>query len=217
MPGLFDLYLITAGFDSSTVARVESVLHWASTYRKQLQIAVQLRARNLPGAELFQAASQLRRLTRDTEVALFVNDRIDVALAVDADGAQLPAAGLPSAVARRLVPAHFLLGASAHTPTDAARAAQAGADFVVFAPIFDPLSKPRQRPAHGLSVLRQVVDSVQIPVFALGGISASNVADCMATGARIASLGLVLGQIDPQPGLERLFAAMIAGRAKVLG
>ncbi|PYM60941.1 MAG: thiamine phosphate synthase [Candidatus Rokuibacteriota bacterium] len=118
--------------------------------------AVQLRAKEVETRPLLDLATALRRLTARHGARLLVNDRADVALAVDADGVQLPGDGLPVAAARRLLGAGRLVAASTHSVAEAESAAEAGADFVVFGPVYDTPSKRRYGPPQGLKALGEV-------------------------------------------------------------
>lgn len=209
----FDLYLLTNGYDASTKSRVEAALNESARAAvANVRIAIQLRARHLSTTNLLSAAAELRRITRTANVPLIINDRIDVALAVDADGAQLTSQSLFAAAVRRFVPRDFLLGVSIHRPSDTNLPVHIGANFFVFAPVFDPLSKPRAQTAQGIAALRETVLSAPIPVFALGGVDAGTAGACLAAGAHIASLGSVLGQAKPEFGLRALVQCLVEHR-----
>ena len=118
---------------------------------------------------------------------MIVNDRVDIALAARADGVHLPFDSIGVAMARRLVGDGMMIGASTHSPPDVASAAREGADFVVFGPIFDPLSKRAYRPAWGREGLAAACRAGSVPVYALGGITPARARDLMgasASGAR---------------------------------
>ena len=138
---------------------------------------IQIREKDLPASELFQLVSRIRDIAAGTKTEVLVNDRLDVALATKISGVHLPAAGLP---ADRVRPFVKLLGVSVHTLEEAVTAEHAGANFVVFGPVFDT---PGKSPV-GLERLREVVASVTIPVLAIGGVNAQNVDDVLKTGAR---------------------------------
>ena len=175
--------------------------------------AVQLRARRLDGAALFAAAKELRAATATATgaaskraVPLVVNDRADVALAAGADGVHLPSRGLPPATARALVGAARLVGVSTHSVAEALAARTGGADYVVFGPVW-PTGKKRD--AVGLDALAEAVRAcAPMPVFALGGVDATRARAVVATGARVACIGAVLGQADAAAAARALAAAM---------
>jgi thiamine-phosphate pyrophosphorylase len=137
---------------------------------------IQVREKNLSGKELFRLVCQVRDLAAGTKTQVLVNDRLDVALAARVDGVHLPGDGLPP---DRVRPFVKVLGVSTHTIEESIAAEKAGADFVVFGPIFDTPGKT----AVGLDPLRQVAAAVRIPVLAIGGITAAAVDEVLIAGA----------------------------------
>jgi thiamine-phosphate pyrophosphorylase len=144
---------------------------------------LQLREKDLSAAQLFPLALQLRKLTSRYNCKLLINDRIDLALAVEADGVQLGGHSLPADVARSLLGPKKLIGVSTHSTNEITRAAAAGADFVTFGPVYYTASKAVYGHPVGLSALRQACNISPIPVFALGGINLQNASEAMACGA----------------------------------
>ena len=126
---------------------------------------VQLREKETSAGELYELAQQLRYVTEERAL-LLVNDRIDVALAVGADGVHLPGDGLPVAAARRLLGEDKLIGCSVHSVASAAQCAQAGADFVHVGTIYATDSKPGRAPA-GPQLVRAVAAAIDIPAIAV--------------------------------------------------
>ena len=193
-PGFFRLYLVTdrhrtAGRPLRDV--VEAALEGGVD-------AVQLREKDLSGAALFELAGQLRELTRRRGARLLINDRIDIALAVGADGVHLPVDSFAPADARRLLGTGALIGASTHTLEQARAAAVGGADFIVFGPIFDTPSKRAFGAPVGLDALTQVSKAGTVPTFAIGGVSAARVATVRGCGASgIAVVAAILEADDP--------------------
>lgn len=160
--------------------------------------AVQLRERDLGTRALLELARALRAITARHGAALLVNDRIDVALACAADGVHLPAHSFAVADARTLLGSDHLIGVSTHSPDDVARAARAGADFVVFGPVFDTPSKRPYGPPVGLPALGQAVAAATIPVYALGGVTQERVRELHPLGiAGVAVIRAVLASDDP--------------------
>lgn len=137
---------------------------------------IQVREKDLPGGELFDLVAKIRDLAAGTKTRVLVNDRLDVALAAGVDGVHLPSNGLPASRVRPLVK---FLGVSTHTLEEALAAEIAGADFVVFGPVFGTPGKN----AVGLEPLRKVASGVKIPVLAIGGITLERVKDVLAAGA----------------------------------
>jgi len=145
---------------------------------------VQLREKDLSGRELVALGRALFEVTTARRCPLLINDRVDVALAIGADGVHLPEAGLPIADARALLGPRAIIGASTHTIDAARAAATAGADLVVFGPIWPTPSKPGA-PGVGLDALLAAVAAARpTPLYALGGIdSPDRIAAARAAGA----------------------------------
>lgn len=142
---------------------------------------VQLREKDCPAGELLALARELRSVT-EGRALLIVNDRVDIALLSGADGVQLGENGLDAASARRLVGSEMLIGRSVHSVDGAVKAESSGADFLVLGTIFETASHPGAD-AGGLNLVRDVTDRVGIPVIGIGGISESNVAGLVESGA----------------------------------
>lgn len=161
--------------------------------------AVQLREKDLQPAELYGLASQLRRITAAHGAKLLINDRIDVALAVNADGVHLPERGIPAAAARKIVGPDRLIGVSCHSMASATRAQRDGADFITFGPVFFTPSKAGYGDPLGVARLAETAGSLQIPVFGLGGITTEKIPQVMAAGVRgIALISAIMAAEDPQ-------------------
>ena len=163
----FNLYLIT---DRHQVPAGRTLLGTVEAALRGGVRAVQLREKDLTAAELFPLAGELRSLTRRFNAHLLINDRIDVALAVDADGVHLGGHSLPVAVARHLLGQNRLLGVSTHHPDEVAAAARDGADFATFGPVFATPSKLAYGQPCGPELLARGCAAASLPVFALGGI-----------------------------------------------
>jgi thiamine-phosphate pyrophosphorylase len=158
--------------------------------------AVQLREKDLEGGALYRLAAQLRELTARYQARLLINDRVDVALAVKADGVHLGQMSFPVAVARRLLGPGKLIGVSTHNPEEIAAAA--GADFLVFGPVYATPSKAKYGEPQGLARLRQAVAQSPIPLFAIGGITVERVAEVLTNGAPgVAVISALSAASDP--------------------
>jgi thiamine-phosphate pyrophosphorylase len=168
---------------------------------------VHLRAPDRAAAELLAVAQVARRVVVPPAV-LLVNDRIDAALLSEADGVQLPERGLPPEGARRLLGRGRFIGCSVHSVPAAERAAQAGADFLLFGNVFETASKPG-RAAAGLEALGAVTRAVPCPVIAIGGITPERVPEVVATGAHgVAVIRGILAAPDPVAAVHAFRAAL---------
>jgi thiamine-phosphate pyrophosphorylase len=153
-------------------------------------------------------ARALRIVTARHGALLFVNDRVDVALAADADGVHLPARGLPPSLARQLLGPGRSIGASCHDTAELARAAAEGADYALLAPVFDV---PGKGPALGVEGFARLAAGVALPVYALGGITDAHVPALLQAGARgVSVIRYVLGAADPGRHVESLLAQLCA-------
>lgn len=141
---------------------------------------VQIREPEASAGELFEIVSSAVRLSRGTPLKVTVNERIDVALAAGADGVHLRASGPPVSAVRTIVGLGFLIGRSAHSDDEIDRAM--GADYLIFGTVFSTLSKPGLE-GQGLEALRSAVARFHGPVLAIGGVTAANAQDVLATGA----------------------------------
>jgi thiamine-phosphate pyrophosphorylase len=212
----FRLYLITdrrVVKDGDLISACASALEAARDSAPAGTVALQLREKDLPGRELYELAMRLREICTRTGAPLFVNDRVDVALAADADGVHLPFDSIGASQARKLCAPNRLIGVSSHSPPDVSGAAREGADFTVFGPIFDPISKPATGPAWGMEGLGTACRAGSIPVFALGGITRDRAREVMALheGSRpagVAAIGSILGADSPATAMKAMLSAL---------
>lgn len=171
--------------------------------------AIQLREKDLSARDLYALGARLQAVLAPYSVPLLINDRLDVALALDAAGVHLAGHSLATAAARRVLGAHRLLGVSTHSVEEARQAAAEGADFVVFGPVFETPSKLAYGPPQGLQHLATVVRQVPIPVLGIGGIDVTNLPQVLQTGAYgVAMIRAVLAAPDPCRATQQLRAAL---------
>lgn len=169
---------------------------------------VQLREKDLPARELLQLGARLLGPVRAGGAALVVNDRVDVALALGADGVHLGGGSLPVRAARRLVGDRALVGASVHSLEEAVRAEEEGADYLLLGTIFETRSHPGVKPA-GTALIARVVAAVRVPVIAIGGINPRNAAAVMEAGAAGAAVISAIQSAEDVEGATRaLLTAM---------
>lgn len=165
---------------------------------------IQLRDKKHTKQELLPIATELKRLCAAGGVLFIVNDYLDIALAVEADGLHLGQEDLPLPVARRLVPEEMLLGCSTATVAEAVKAEQEGADYIAVGSLFPTMSKEKVRMA-GLETLRQVKQRVSLPIIGIGGINAKNVEQVIRAGASgVAVISAVLGAEDVEQAAHQM-------------
>ena len=169
---------------------------------------LQLRHKTLPRGELLELAHRLRALTSAAGALFVVNDHVDIALAAGADGVHLGPDDLPIASARRMVPAGFLVGASASDPQSARSAVSAGADYIGCGPAFSTPVK-KEKAVIGPVGVATVASSVEVPVFAIGGIDESNLGQLTRLGLdRVCVIRGVADAANPESVARRLRAML---------
>ncbi len=174
----------------SLVEAVEEAIRGGAT-------VIQYREKNAPTRKMVEEARLLRTLCKGKRVTFIVNDRIDVALAVDADGVHVGDEDMPVWLARKILGPHKVIGASADTVEKALLYAAEGADYLGVGSIYPTSTKPDAGAPIGIEGLRRIVSVVNIPVVAIGGINADNAKEVLATGASgIAVISAVMGAPD---------------------
>ena len=174
---------------------------------------VQLREKEWPSGRLLPVARRLRDRCHDAGVTFVVNDRLDLALAVGADGVHLGQDDLPASVARSLLRPGMILGVSTHSVAQA-RAAQAdGADYVAVGSMYATDTKPDFQ-LVGPGLVRQLRPEIRVPLIAIGGITPANVGPVIGAGADgVAVISAVCAATDPEAATRRLLEAARAARA----
>lgn len=144
---------------------------------------IQLREKDLDTRSLLALAAEVLTLSRSYNGLLLINDRVDVAKALGADGVHLPANSLPIPVTRQILGPKALIGASAHNSQEVLKAEAQGADFIVFGPVYDTPSKRNFGPPLGVRGLEQVRRMCQKPLYAIGGLTPEGVVEVREAGA----------------------------------
>lgn len=175
--------------------------------------AVQLREKSLGGSRFLEEVRELQTILAGTGVPLFVNDRVDVALAAGADGVHVGQDDLPAAEARRLVGPAMLLGVSVATADEARRALDHGADYVSVSPVFLTPTKLDAELAVGLEGVARVRNAAgDAPLLAIGGINAGNARAVVAAGSDgVAVVSAVMSAPDPEAAAADLRREVDAG------
>ena len=175
----YRLYLVT---DSGLSRGRSTGLIVAAALRGGVTV-VQYREKAGSTRDMVAEAREIRLRCADAGVPFIVNDRLDIALAVDADGVHVGQEDLPAATARQLIGPGRILGVSAGSIGEAQRAEADGADYLGASPVFDTPTKPDAPPAVGLEGLRRMAAAVRIPVVGIGGMNAGNAAAIISAGA----------------------------------
>jgi thiamine-phosphate pyrophosphorylase len=197
----FTLYLIT---DRKQVPGGDLCAAIESALRGGVR-AVQVREKDLSTRELYELAAKVRELTRSYGAQLLINDRIDVAMAVAADGVHLGESSMPVDRARSIVSDRFLIGVSCHGCENALKAQEMGADFITFSPVFFTPSKAMYGEPVGLKRLSEAARLLRIPVFALGGITKETVRTTVEHGAYgVALISAVLAAENPEAAVREI-------------
>ena len=169
---------------------------------------IQLRDKQRSKAVVLTAARKLRDLCAAKGVLFIVNDHLDIALAVSADGLHLGQDDLPPAEAHRILPVDMLIGCSTHSMAEAVRAQANDADYVAMGSIYPTTSKEKYK-LVGLETLRRTRSRVSVPLIAIGGINHTNVQEVMKAGADgVAVISAVLGADDVEKAARKLAAKM---------
>lgn len=170
---------------------------------------IQLREKNLSTRELVLLGQQLRKITHQKGVTFIVNDRLDVALAVGADGVHLGQDDMPVSLARRLLGPDKIIGVSADTPAEAEEAYRAGADYLGTGPIFPTSTKPDAGAALGIKRFATLCRQFPLPVVGIGGINAENADEVIKAGAAgVAVISAVIGAPNVTEAAKKIARAV---------
>ena len=170
---------------------------------------IQIREKDLDTRQLIDLVQHLLPLIRQHHGKVFVNDRVDLALALDADGVHLRSESLPLPIARRMLGGNRLIGLSVHSAEEVKYAENEGADFVVLGPIFETPSKQPYGHPLGLHILETACQGSRLPIFAIGGIKTKQVPAVLASGAYgIAVISSILQAPDIQNSTRELLSQL---------
>lgn len=170
---------------------------------------IQFRQKTGSTREMIEAARAMKQVCAQAGAVFIVNDRIDVALAAEADGVHLGQDDFPIPLARQLLGPDKIVGGSAVTLAEAEKCLAEGADYVGFGPVFPTTSKDDAGPATGLARLREVVLKVPLPIVGIGGIDPSNAGQVLAAGAHgLAVISSICCQDDPAQATRDLLAVI---------
>jgi thiamine-phosphate pyrophosphorylase len=190
-------YFIT----DSKLSRAGNISDVRNALKAKVEV-VQYREKYKSTREMFLEALKLRKICKN---ALFlINDRVDIALSVNADGVHLGKNDLPYAVARKLLGKKRIIGLTVHTLKQAETAQNLGADYIGVSPIFATNTKPDAGMAKGVRLIKKIKARVSIPVVAIGGINLSNARDAILAGADcLCAISAVLPKPDVRLEIEK--------------
>lgn len=174
--------------------------------------AIQLRDKTASSRRLYDIALPLRRLTREAGVPFIVNDRLDIALAADADGVHVGREDLPASVARRIMGPGKILGVSAETVEEAVAAEREGADYLGVGPVFEARgTKPDAGEPMGLDLIARIRRGCRLPIVAIGGIHAENARSVRDAGANAAAVISAVASAEDVAQAARLLKLVLCG------
>ena len=166
---------------------------------------VQLREKQCGTREFIEEALHLKPLLRDRRIPLIINDRLDVALAVEADGVHLGQSDMPITMARKIAGSSLIIGISAESTDDALRAEQEGADYIGISPVFATPTKTDTAAPLGLAGVNKIRGLVDIPLVGIGGINQDNAASVIGAGADgVAVVSAIVSADDPTEATRTL-------------
>ncbi len=197
----YTLYLVT----DRRLSRGRTTLEIVQAAVRGGATCVQLREKEYGTREFIREALAIRDFLKSAGVPLIINDRLDVALAVAADGVHLGQSDMPLEMARRIAGDGMCIGISAESLENAVAAERGGADYIGVSPIYETDTKTDTAPALGLEGLRDIRAAVDIPLVAIGGLKPDNVAEVVKSGADgIAVVSAIVAAEDPEKAAREL-------------
>jgi len=171
--------------------------------------AIQFRQKSGSTQEMIREAQRVRAVCRRSNIPLLINDRVDVAIAADADGVHLGRDDFPIRLARLLLGPHRIIGGSAGTIEEALAGLREGADYLGCGPVFTTKTKADAGAAAGPALIRELSRAVSIPVLGIGGIDASNAREVIEAGAYgVAVVAAVCTSPDPEEATRQIRRAL---------
>ena len=197
----YSLYLVT----DRGLARGRSTLDIVKAAVSGGVTCIQLREKDCSTLEFIEQARAIKNFLEEREVPLIINDRLDVALAVGADGVHLGQKDMPLEMARKIAGSSMLIGISAESVQDAIEAENGGADYLGVSPIYATPTKTDTVPPLGLQGLREIKNRVKIPLVGIGGLNKSNSAEVIRNGADgVAVVSAIVAADDPEIAARNL-------------
>ncbi len=179
-----DIYCLTALKFSKGRSNIEVVREMLNNDIK----LIQYREKEIKSGQKYEECLEIRKMTREAGAAFIINDDIDLAMMVEADGIHIGQEDFPVHAVRNLVGEKMAIGLSTHAPEEALAAVEAGADYIGVGPIFKTYTKDDVVDPVGFEYLDWVVENIELPFVAIGGIKEHNIADVMNRGAKCVAL-----------------------------
>ena len=197
----YSLYLVT----DRGLARGRTTLEIVTAAVRGGVTVVQLREKDCSTREFIEQALSIKEFLKTRDVPLIINDRLDVAQAVEADGVHLGQTDMPLAVAKRILGDSMIIGISAESLQDALEAEKGGADYLGVSPIYATPTKTDTAPPLGLEGLRKIHEAVRLPLVGIGGLNKDNSADVIRNGASgVAVVSAIVAADDPETAAREL-------------
>lgn len=201
-----NIYLIT---NSDNFKTEEEFLDKVALALKSGVKIVQYREKNKPASEIIKTGAKLRQLTSTYDALFIVNDRIDIAQILEADGVHLGQDDIDINLARKIIGEDKIIGISTHKPSDALLAVENNADYIGVGPVFKTSTKPNTDPV-GLDYVKWVSENISIPFYAIGSIDTNNVSRVVEAGAKkIAVIRAIMGSNDVLKTVEEFNKALL--------
>jgi len=173
---------------------------------------IQFRQKTGSTKEMIANSRRIKHICAEAGVSFIVNDRLDVAIATEADGVHLGQDDFPIPLARKLLNENIFIGGSAATLEEVQICVEEGADYVGFGPVFPTFSKDDAGPVSGIKKLKEVTDTFPVPIIAIGGITPENIGEVLEAGAAgIAVISAVCCTEDPKDATQKLIEALLRG------
>ena len=193
------LYLVTDNSDN-----VEKFLNTIEEAIKGGTTVVQIREKNADTLDFYKLSLKVKEITTKYNVPLIINDRVDIALAIDADGVHVGQSDMPCDVTRRLIGEDKILGVSAATIDEAKKAQRDGADYIGTGAVF-PTQTKDDADSVTKEELKEIVEAIDIPVVAIGGINLDNASELKGTGIKgLSVVSAIMSSDDPKKSSQEL-------------
>jgi len=197
----YSLYLVT----DRGLARGRTTLEIVKAAVYGGASVVQLREKDCSTREFIEQAYRIKAFLKDHGVPLIINDRLDVAQAVKADGVHLGQSDMPLGLAKEILSNSMIIGISAESLQDAIEAEKGGADYLGVSPIYATPTKTDTAPPLGLAELKKIRKAVKLPLVGIGGLSKENAADVIRSGADgVAVVSAIVAADDPETAAREL-------------